>query len=55
MMSTPDTPFSQFQHLLREMFQFDSNDLDFRLQVDQSHDGIAMVMFTSHSRAKFPC
>ena len=33
-MTTPSaiqSPFTQFQNLLREMFQFDGNDLDFGL------------------------
>ena len=30
-MTTPETAFSQFQGFLREMFQFDDNELDFGL------------------------
>jgi adenine-specific DNA-methyltransferase len=30
-MANQDSPFGQFQHLLREMFQFDHNELDFGL------------------------
>ena len=30
-MSAPSSPFAQFQNLLREMFQFDHNELDFGL------------------------
>jgi len=30
-MPAPLTPFAQFQNLLREMFQFDHNELDFGL------------------------